>query len=551
MNNTLQRINDLKEHGQDFEWYPTTDTMIDVVFTCMTSVSSVLDIGAGDGRVLERLDKLTKQYAALKYEHDHYHNYPRSIEKYAIEKAKIHIENMPPDIAIVGTDFMLNSIFDKKVDTVFCNPPYSEYEAWAVKTIKEADAKTVFLVLPQRWKDSKLIEDALKRRKSMALPIWSGTFADADRAARGTVDIIKIVLKSESDRYSGYNEDNDTDPFNVWFDEHFSDFAALEHVKEKDEDGEKKPSYKHIVKGQNIIEHLHQFYVKEMNSLLSNYKNLSKLDAALLDELGVSVRGIKSALKQKIEGTKTKYWQELFDNLDKITDRLTSSSRQTMLEKMRARCNVDFSIENAYAVVLWVIKNANGYIDSQLVEVFKELSEPECVKNYKSNQRVWQRGEWRRDHEGKHSHYKLEYRIITSKHTAIDESSYSYRRTRGLAEVCHKFIGDIMTVAHNLGFISQNDSEYMSWSSGKKNLFYGSDGDILLEVKAFKNGNLHFRFGQKFMKAFNVEASRLLGWIHTTQEAAEELEYDIEFVESRFQSNMLLGVRDGQKLLNK
>jgi len=43
---TLQR---LKENGQDFEWYPTTDEMIDAIFWASGDLGSVLDIGAGDG----------------------------------------------------------------------------------------------------------------------------------------------------------------------------------------------------------------------------------------------------------------------------------------------------------------------------------------------------------------------------------------------------------------------------------------------------------------------------------------------------------------------
>lgn len=63
INTTIQA---LKENEQDFEWYPTTDEMIEAVKqdcfkeftygdddrTSMDSYFSLLDIGAGDGRVL-------------------------------------------------------------------------------------------------------------------------------------------------------------------------------------------------------------------------------------------------------------------------------------------------------------------------------------------------------------------------------------------------------------------------------------------------------------------------------------------------------------------
>jgi len=42
-------------------------------------------------------------------------------------------------------------------------------------------------------------------------------------------------------------------------------------------------------------------------------------------------------------------------------------------------------------------------------------------------------------------------------------------------------------------------------------------------VKGFLNGNLHFRFKPEAIKAFNVEAGRLLGWIRTADEAVDEM----------------------------
>ena len=51
MNETMNRLATLKENDQDFEWYPTTDEMIAAVYSRCGDFSSMLDIGAGDGRV--------------------------------------------------------------------------------------------------------------------------------------------------------------------------------------------------------------------------------------------------------------------------------------------------------------------------------------------------------------------------------------------------------------------------------------------------------------------------------------------------------------------
>lgn len=37
------------------------------------------------------------------------------------------------------------------------------------------------------------------------------------------------------------------------------------------------------------------------------------------------------------------------------------------------------------------------------------------------------------------------------------------------------------------------------------------------------NQNMHVRFSQDFIRALNVEMGRLQGWLHSPEEAAEEL----------------------------
>ena len=527
----------LKERNEDFEWYPTTDEMIRVVFRNCGDISSMLDIGAGDGRVLEQVDKLCSDRA----ENTHYRG---RIDKYAIEMAVTHLENMPADISIVGTDFRSQTLIDKKVDVVFSNPPYAEYEEWATHIIKEANAKTVFLILPARWVTSELIKHAIAQRNARSKVIWSGDFLEADRRSRAKVDIVKVhITDAERER-----EREQSDPFDVWFQEYFDGFERLKPVEDEQDAGAPAPAHD-ILTGQNLIERLTELYNRDMQALLGNYKMLSELDATLLKEIGVSVGEIRKALKQKIEGLKNRYWQELFDNLDKVTNRLTHKSRTSMLSKLSASCNIDFGIENAYALVLWVIKNANKYFDQQLIEMFKELSEPECVKNYKSNLKTWERDGWR--YTKTHTRYTLDYRIVTSRYSAIltKDSYHSWDCTNGLHKDCHAFINDIFTIANNLGFSNRANSLHHLWESGSQEQFHMNNGEVLVAIRAYKNGNVHLKFNQDFIKTLNVEASRLLGWIRTPQEAAEEMELDIDFVTSRFNTNLLFGASEGQRLL--
>ena len=258
-----------------------------------------------------------------------------------------------------------------------------------------------------------------------------------------------------------WDRDDNKDPFDVWFAEYFAGFDSLAPVDDDEETEIPNPMHE-IVDGQNLVERLSELYTKEMANLLSNYTALSKLDGPLLKEIGVSADEIKKALKLKIEGLKNKYWKELFDNLDKITDRLTSASREDMLKKLNATCNVDFNVDNAYAVVIWVIKNANEYIDKQVCAMFRKLSEPECVKNYKSNLKTWERDNWRynRASGDEHSHYTLDYRVITSQYSGIFNAEYGdYDYPSNLHNNCHRIINDIFTIANNLGFGNMNESK--------------------------------------------------------------------------------------------
>jgi hypothetical protein len=149
-------VRNLVNEGQDFEWYPTTQTMIDVVDADIRkrheSSANVLDCGAGDGRVLDRLAG-------------------KCGKKYSIEKSAILASRQPRDVIPVGTDFYQATLIDKKVDVVFCNPPYSDYANWAAKIIKEANAPMSTLSFLSVGKNQKPLR--LHWKHEMLTPISS------------------------------------------------------------------------------------------------------------------------------------------------------------------------------------------------------------------------------------------------------------------------------------------------------------------------------------------------------------------------------------------
>ena len=482
-------ISQLKEQNQDFEFYPTTKTMIQTIYDHIATSDiyhyAVLDIGAGNGNFFNKMEDCF--YEDKKEDRNFFH------QKYAIEKSKILIDNMESDIIVVGTDFFQQTLIDKKVDIIFSNPPYSVYEEWTAKIIKEGNfTECVFLIIPERWQKSQLINEILELRNLKADIIGNFDFLDGERAARAKVDIVKISHKP-------FRMNEKSDPFKVWFNDNFKIKASSEKRYFCDDISEKKNEVKNqLVNSQNIIETLTSLYDKDMEKLYNNYRSLANLDSDLLEELGVSIPNTQDALEQKIKNYKHIYWQELFNKLDKITSRLTNFSRSMLLSTLRKQVSIDFNADNIYAVVIWTIKNANKYFDSQLKEVYLKLTEINYVKKYKSNQRTWEKDNWKYKAGEENTHYSLEYRIVTRSSDPDD------------------FISDVKTIANNLGFSNIGD------------------------VKTFQNKNIHFRFEKEFIKALNIEAGRLFGWLKSPEEASKEMDISHNDANKYFKKNIAI-----------
>lgn len=530
-------IKEIKESGQDFEFYPTTKEIVQGVYDDLAIKErygksySILDVGCGNGGFFTKFDIIREEvseYHKLNNIDESQYNFCDNKKakpianlgnEFAIEKSEILINNLPSHIVVVGTDFWENTLIDKKVDIIFSNPPYSEFEEWSSKIIREAYCNTIYLVIPERWKNSKDIDGALRMRKFEAKILGSFDFLDAERTARAKVNLVKIspAKIKISDRY--YDKTSIADPFDVWFEQEFKvdlnkedDSWSVRNAKEeKDREKRQKEIKNEIAIGRDLTEVLVNLYQKDMARLLDNYKKVAELDGELLKELGVKLENIKSGLKEKISGLKSKYWHEFFNNFDKIKNRLTTKKRDTLLAKLHSKTSVDFTESNIYAIVIWVIKNANQYFEEQIKEVYLELTKTEYVKKYKSNNRTWENDRWRYKNEGSNTHYCLDYRIITRNYRDI-------------------IINDVKTIAHNLGFYDIGD------------------------VKTFQNGNVHFRFQKDFIKAFNIEAARLFGWIKSPQEAVDEFVGDCQVTEQEaekyFRGNFLITETNKQLLLN-
>jgi len=443
------------------------------------------------------------------------------MRKYAIEKSRVLIEALPSDIFVIGTDFHQQTLIDKEVDVIFCNPPYKEYDFWMHRIIAEANARYIYMVVPNRWRDKAEIENTIKQRTEREVKsLGQFSFEESEfRQARAQVEIIKIDLRAHS-RW-GVNDHN-SDPFDVWFDQNFRIKADVIKVPEHEENKTREQRLHDLVVGQNIIERLEELYVRDFGELLDTYKTLEGFDPVLFKELGIDLKTVREGLKMKIKGLKNLYWQELFSNLDSLTNRLTSKSRKNLLEKLTRHTSVDYTADNAYAVVIWAVKNANQYFDDQLKEVYLELADQDNVRNYKSNKRIID-DNWRFNRK-EETHYTLDYRLVLNCWSCFTPESWrSYEYPNGLSEKVHTLLNDICTIGKNLGFDVITNSMDFEWVPGELNEFKLSDDTLFMDVRAYKKGTIHIRCNQLFMKKLNIEAGRLNGWIKTPSEAAEEM----------------------------
>lgn len=523
-------IEELKQNNQDFEFYPTTKEMIRTIYE-KSNGGNWLDIGCGTCNFKKYYSEIAKEQAEIYERKNEIYiksGYKKELEPknsershkinnyYVIEKSQILLDKLDHNTIVLGTDFNATLLIDKPVENVFCNPPYSEFEEWTARIIREANTKKLYFVIPQRWKTSEKIQNALKQTKAIASTLSSFDFLDAERSARAKVDIVKV---NKSDKYS--LDDYDAKAFDQWFDDTYKmrDNKEIDWRTEEKEQQEVKNKLTRTDTSKAKI--LVDLYNEEMQTFTNHFQAICSLDTEILETIGVKKNAVKEALKTKALGTKAKYWKFAFNELDEVTERLTSKTRSEMLNRFTMLKKVDFTLENIYPMLLWVLKNANSYYNEQLITFFKGLTAPDNVKAYKSNQKVFERSEWRyntfKDPE-KLSHYTLEYRIIMS---SPFRQHWHYGGMDNNQTEAKKTLQDIFVIARNLGF-NIGLCDIPKTFGEKCTVLYEKSDKVFMEYRAYKNGNMHVKFDIEFIKAVNVEVSRLLGWIRTKEDIKKE-----------------------------
>ena len=170
----MNKINELvklqKANGEETEFYPTTQKMVNTIAeylnkNCSKNISKILDIGCGNGCFFDKLDKADCYYDSnAEWKSEKRNRKIHSPDRYGIEKSLYLLNSLRDDVTVLGTNFYQNNIIDKCVDLIFSNPPYSDFENWVCKILKEAYSPYIVLVIPSRWKNNKTILNIMKER---------------------------------------------------------------------------------------------------------------------------------------------------------------------------------------------------------------------------------------------------------------------------------------------------------------------------------------------------------------------------------------------------
>jgi len=285
-----------------------------------------------------------------------------------------------------------------------------------------------------------------------------------------------------------------------------------------------------------------------MEHLFSNYKSLENLDYDILKVLNVDINSLKKSLKEKIKGLKHVYWNKLFERYNEITKRLTSFSRDTFLNKLHENAEIDFTMNNIYAVTMWIIKNSNTMYDEQLRNYYLSLADKDSIQMYKSNKRFTE-DNWKyikenverawyiykNKEETPLKNFCYDYRIIYKKSWNNQDGSYNR-----FSESAFNFIWDTIHIAENLGFKFKNVFSERRWDIEflQEITLQYEDTSPFANMKFYRNGNIHVKFDIEFMQKLNVEAARLFGWITSKEEASEELGMTLQEASTAWNTNV-------------
>jgi hypothetical protein len=526
----------LQAANEDFEWYPTTDEILaafaddlygqakiikgighdkryydDETGTHhdLVSIGTMLDVGAGDGRVFNAIKDKSKGRRF------------RVEKKYGIEIANAQSDDLiRKGIFIIGRDFFQTSLIDKNYAVIFSNPPYSIYEGWTLRLLRESAFLVMYLVLPARWETNKEILYEMNRFDYESIGEYD--FSHGERAARARVNLIRIRNKTRKyEDYSGFTctEYAVENPFDRWIEKYIGTFDEV--PEEEAYDYEEEERFLALKRG-NDIDQLIDDYSAEMNSLLEGMKAVKCLPSCATRALKIDKKSLHEIIKQEIAAMKKRYWRLAFEKLNAVTERLTYDTRDKLLGEMEEFKSLDFNAGNIRSIVIWIIEHHNEYTKEQTVAVFNSLAEPDFIKAYKSNVH-WDKDTWRHSRlavkypNGIPEKYMLDYRFVARSSAGCGRGNKS-SVVDDLIVVLRSLGADIPRIQKVNAIIKQKKQETTFYNYAKQK------NETAFECRFYENGNVHLKVNQALMTKFNVEVARILGWVRGPKDIQNEFE---------------------------
>jgi hypothetical protein len=524
---TDKKIQILKAADEDREWYPTTPEIMEAMKNDMWTylrkhkhdyaakykdeikltfeakwdddeedetengdiiIDSFLDIGAGDGRVLDFFD---------------------ARKKYGIEIAGAQADDLiRRGVFLIGRNYWDVSLFEQQYGLIYSNPPFSIFDRWVNKILTECNFCLLYLVMPVRWKNQDMITKELERYETTVVGEFD--FSKADREARGRVNLVRVNakwFKNAEEKYT-YQQTLE-DAFSRWVREYIADF------EEKLDLGWEEERKEALALKQTPIDQLITDYEIEKQSLGEAFRAIGKVDPAIIRLLKQDKNSMLEIIRKSIEGLKSKYWRAAFDKLEPVRTRMTRRTRDRIFEKIEEFKSLDFNADNIYSIIIWIINDCNIGILDQIGEVFDEMTSKEYIEEYKSN-RHWTKSDWRHtDRSWKYEKLPprwklgLDYRIVVSTYW------HSYDR--------YSVIDDFIVICGNLGFpISPGCvPDYKLHSTEQK--FYTEDNELAFTMRYYTgNRNAHLKINKKLLMKFNIEVAKIRKWMSCPDDVAEE-----------------------------
>jgi len=547
---TSKKIAILKNANEDFEWYPTTDEIMaamkkdifsyfrthqrDYVTTREDKIEiktsyydyekqrdikgefieleSFLDIGAGDGRVLDCLNE--SQGSSL-------------CKKYGIEIARAQADDLIcRGVFIIGRNFWDVTLNDQYYALIYSNPPFSDYERWACKILYESNFCVLYLVMPKRWTESKLIQKELKNRYEYTI-VGEFDFSKADREARGKVHLVRINAEWKQEKECGVNskgkkvysstqyQNSVENAFERWVKDYIATFEGdNEDFNEWREKEQQAIALKHTPIDQLVID-----YEAEKENLGAAFKAIGKLNPEIIKLMGQDKKSMLEIIRKSISSLKSKYWRAAFEKLDPVKSRMIRKTKDNIFGNIQEFKTLDFNADNIYSIIIWIVNNCNIGILDQIGEVFDALTDKDFIEEYKSN-RHWTKSTWR--HTQNDYKYKnlparwklgLDYRIVVET-MAYDRYSHQARYT---------IVDDFIIICSNLGFpIDPYDTpDYTDNRTEQK--FHTVDGELAFTMRYYTgNKNAHLKINKKLLMKFNIEVAKIRKWMSDPDDVVEE-----------------------------